>query len=244
MPSLSQSGRVSQFGWVAAAIVTLALAALAFVHFRETPPETPVLRYDYSPAREYVAGVRHRSGTSGSFPTESASSSARGSSDGKHPLWVRPLDGLDRAAIGWHRRRDVSFWSPDSRTIAFFADGRLKKIDASGGPAIALASAAGARGGSWSTEGVIIFAPGGGGGLERLSFAGGPTASVPGALGRLPWFLPDGRHFLYQNVTAGNGVAPEILVGSLDGGPSKNVAKPVPTPCTPRGTSYNCATAH
>jgi len=224
-PASSQSGGTSRLGWVAAAVVTLALAALAFLHFRETPPETPVLRTTILPPDNTSLDFGNGLGLLALSPDGKRIVFGARTSDGKHPLWVRPLDGLTAQPLAGTDGATFPFWSPDSRTIAFFADGRLKKIDASGGPAIALASAAGARGGSWGTEGVIIFAPGGGAGLQRVSFAGGPTTPVPGAPGRLPWFLPDGRHFLYQNATAGNGAAAEILVGSLDGGPSKKVGE-------------------
>ncbi len=185
-PSRSQSGWASRLGWVAAAIVTLALAALAFVHFRETPPETPVLRTTILPPDNTSLDFGNGLGLPALSPDGKRIVFGARTSDGEHPLWVRSLDGLTAQPLAGTDGATFPFWSPDSRYIAFFADGRLKKIDASGGPAIALASAPGARGGSWSTEGVIIFAPGGGAGLERMSFAGGPTTSVPGAPGRLP----------------------------------------------------------
>jgi serine/threonine protein kinase/dipeptidyl aminopeptidase/acylaminoacyl peptidase len=224
-PSLSRLGQVSRYGWAAAAVVTLALAGLAFLHFRETPPETPVLRTTILPPDNTSLDFTNGLGLPALSPDGKRIVFGARTSDGKNPLWVRSLDGLTAQPLAGTDGATFPFWSPDSRYIAFFEDGKLKKIDASGGPAIALANAATARGGSWGTEGVIIFAPGGGAGLERVSFAGGPTTPLPGAQGRLPWFLPDGRHFLYQNATAGAGVAAEILAGSLDGAPSKKVGE-------------------
>jgi len=109
---------------------------------------------------------------------------------------AQPLAGTEE---GFH-----PFWSPDSRMIGFFSDGKLKKIDASGGPAQALCDAGSGRGGTWSRDGVIIFAPSPNGPLFRVSDAGGNVTQitiVDSAHGesdhRWPLFLPDGKHFLY-----------------------------------------------
>ena len=94
------------------------------------------------------------------------------------------------------------FWSPDSRQLAFFAGGKLKRTAAAGGPVLTLAAAANARGGSWNREGVIVFSPEPRGGLQTIAATGGtpqpltrPAAST--ASHRLPRFLPDGEHLLY-----------------------------------------------
>jgi Tol biopolymer transport system component len=124
--------------------------------------------------------------------------------DGQSAIWVRDLDGLAfRMLLGTEGANSLPFWSPDSRWIGFFADGKLKKIDVTGGPAITLCDVPNARGGSWNREGVIIFAQLAVG-VFRLSAAGGaPTqlTKIDIAAGevthRAPWFLPDGRHFLY-----------------------------------------------
>src|SRR5262249_40076670 len=101
-----------------------------------------------------------------------------------------------------------AFWSPDSRYIAFFAGGKLKTIEASGGPIQDLCDASGNRGGTWNVENVILFAQDGLT-LRRVSAVGG----VPTDIARLdssrkeisqnfPYFLPDGKHFLYISVSA------------------------------------------
>jgi hypothetical protein len=111
----------------------------------------------------------------------------------------------------WHASSDLR--SPDGQFIAFFADGKLKKIDAGGGPALTLADARVGRGGSWSRNGVILFAPVNVPGLQRVSSAGGVSSPVPSEGGSFPWFLPDGEHFLYQE----QGTDFPIRIGSLDG---------------------------
>jgi len=110
------------------------------------------------------------------------------------------------------------FWSPDSRYVAFFAGGKLKKIDISGGPALAIADAAG-PGGSWSPEGIILFAPGNYNPLLKVAASGGspsPATSLEATASRsmrFPWFLPDGRHFLFEDF---DGASSVLRAGSLD----------------------------
>ena len=117
---------------------------------------------------------------------------------------MRPLDSLTAQALPGTEGAEYPFWSPDSRFIGFFAQGKLKKIEISGGPAQALCDAAGARGGTWNRDGVIVFAPSFQDALYRVSASGGGVTSVT-ALDRSgqenshrwPHFLPDGRHFIY-----------------------------------------------
>jgi Tol biopolymer transport system component len=142
--------------------------------------------------------------------------------DGGPRLWVRqfdqatarPLTGADGAAY--------PFWAPDGRAIAFFADGKLKRIDLSGGAPQVLATAPAGRGGAWSADGVIVFAPGTTGALVRIPDTGGTPAAVTELKAgenshRWPQFLPDGRHFLFR-ASLGRLETRGIYVGSLDGG--------------------------
>jgi hypothetical protein len=141
-------------------------------------------------------------------------------------LSAQPLAGTEGASL--------PFWSPDSRFIGFFANSKLKKIDAAGGPAQTLCDAPNGRGGTWNRDGVIVFAPDIFSPLYRVSQAGGAPAPLPLDKSRkeqvqhFPYFLPDGRHFLYRagDTTAysrdeGNGV----YVGSLDSSEYKLILK-------------------
>jgi eukaryotic-like serine/threonine-protein kinase len=207
---------------VTAAIAVVAALILAFLYSRETLPEAAVLRMSILLPDNTTPDFPNGLGLPALSPDGKRIVFGAQTSDGKSPLWVRSLDALTAQPLAGTEGSAFPFWSPDSRFIAFFADGKLKKIDASGGPALTLADAPLGRGGSWSRDDVIIFAPANtGGALLRVSSAGGASSPISGVQGRLPWFLPDGRHFLYQS-QPGNGNL-TIRLGSLDGGEGKVV---------------------
>jgi serine/threonine protein kinase len=210
-PSRSRPGWVA---WAVAGVMTLALAALAFFHFREQPLEHQVLQYTLAP------------------PTSNISNMAV-SPDGRHlvintsgqdgpGLWVRSLDSLETRALPGTENATHPFWSPDSRYIAFFAQDKLLKIPLTGGPAQTLCDAPNSRGGAWGRDNVIVFAPSNGNnGLSRVPAGGGVPVPLtrnegPGTH-RWPVFLPDGRRFLYlANLGADGGKDNGIRLASLD----------------------------
>jgi Tol biopolymer transport system component len=134
--------------------------------------------------------------------------------EGKVQLWVRDLDSFSARPLPGTEGGFLPFWSPDSRTVAFQtldAGGKLKRVDVAGGPAVNLREAPYGYGGTWaqdgSQKGVILFAPNRTGGLFRVPAAGGtqtPVTELDQTQGEIlhayPWFLPDGRHFLYTVV--------------------------------------------
>ncbi len=126
---------------------------------------------------------------------------ARKSQSSDATLWVRPLNSLNAQELDGTLNASYPFWSPDGRFIGFFADGKLKKIEASGGAITTLCVASAGRGGTWNKEGAILFAPMALGGLYIVSEDGGPTTNVwttkEGDSDRFPWFLPDGKTFLF-----------------------------------------------
>jgi serine/threonine protein kinase/Tol biopolymer transport system component len=145
--------------------------------------------------------------------------------DGVIRLYVRRLDAVEAHVLSDTDGAQYPFWSPDSRWIGFFTQPGdvLRKIDASGGPPITLCPAPNGKGGSWSPDGEIVFAPSPQGPLHRVAAAGGESAPITEVdenthnSHRLPWFLPDGRHFLF--IARGvNQDDSSIMVGSLDGG--------------------------
>ncbi len=149
-------------------------------------------------------------------------------STGKVQLWVRALDSYSATPLPGTEGGLLPFWSADSRSVGFFADNKLKRVDVTGGAPISLHELDG-FGGAWAPGGDILFAPPAGP-VYRLPAGGGkaePVTTLDASRGetahRYPFFLPDGRHFLYLALnTAGNRHDPanRIWVGSLDGGPA------------------------
>ena len=141
---------------------------------------------------------------------------------GKEQLYIRPLNSVTATPIAGTDEASYPFWSPDSREIGFFADAKLKKIDANGGPPQTLCDSAIGRGGAWSKDGVIVFAAGPQQALLRVSADGGasePASKLDLARGenshRWPYFLPDGKHFLFWARDSRGTLEHAIYVGTL-----------------------------
>jgi Tol biopolymer transport system component/predicted Ser/Thr protein kinase len=144
--------------------------------------------------------------------------------DGQEMLWVRPLHGLAAQALAGTEGATSPFWSPDGRRLAYFAGGKLRRIEASGGASEVLCDALLGRGGSWSREGVIIFVPDVGEAVHRVMETGGPARPITRldrARGenshRWPAFLADGRHFLYMSWRGAGLTSHDVYVGDLEG---------------------------
>ncbi len=193
-----------------AGVALLGAAVLAFVHFRETPPEQAVM---------YVSLPMPELGTAGFLSL---------SPDGRRvvagiplaPLAVRNLDAAEWTTIESSRGARTPFWSPDGRSIAFFADGKLKTVSASGGPAKELCGETGlGQGGTWRSDGTIVFASETGP-MRRASASGGACTPVmkadPQRTASLPEFLPDGVHYLYAGQILGNPASRGVYVASLE----------------------------
>jgi len=136
------------------------------------------------------------------------------------PLSLRPLDSEVAKPLPGTESGGATFWSPDSKSIGFVVNQKLKRIDLATGAVQTLADAPTQRGASWNREGTILFAPGGNGPLYRIPATGGQPVQVTQlrtpqeASHRFPQFLPDGRHFLFWIV--GSPDAEGEYVGSLD----------------------------
>jgi Tol biopolymer transport system component len=147
-------------------------------------------------------------------------------SDSKSALWIRPMDSLHARLLPRTEAAGFPFWSPDGRYIGFFAGGKLKKIDTQGGPPAIICDAPDGRGGSWNQQGDIVFTPTVNSPIYRVSASGGPisqlTTQDPSkneTTHRWPWFLPDGRHFIFlagSTFTPSESATNSILMGSLD----------------------------
>lgn len=143
------------------------------------------------------------------------------SQDGKWQLWVRSLNSPDAHLLPGTDDPLEPFWSPDSRSLAFGSQGKLKRVDLSGGSAQVLCDAARMTGGAWSTKGVILFGSDYGSVLYQVPATGGEPKAVTvtntarGDFGHTaPSFLPDANHFLFR--ISMNSNPQGVWIGSLD----------------------------
>jgi eukaryotic-like serine/threonine-protein kinase len=203
-------------GTLMIAVAAIIAIALAFARFRERSPDEVVVRSSIPPPEKTAFSSPVAISPDGRRLAFGASTA-----DGKNQLWVRSLDTLLAQPLADTEGAAHPFWSPDSRFLGFFADGKLERIDASGGPAFTLCAAPNGAGGTWSRNGIIVFAPGNREPLSQVSAAGGvPTPvttldrSRAETTHRWPWFLPDERHFLFVAGNTASGSA--IRVGSVD----------------------------
>jgi Tol biopolymer transport system component len=152
---------------------------------------------------------------------------------GQIRIYVRDLQSPSVRAIPGTEGAQYPFWSADNRSLGFFAGQKLKTIDLAGGLPVVLADAVDGKGGAWSRDGVILFAPDANQSIHRIASSGGTAAPVtrvsPDAgenSHRQPEFLPDGRHFLFAvrgDATAGTSArhGGSIRIASLDGGDNR-----------------------
>jgi Tol biopolymer transport system component len=218
--------------WIAYAVLSLIVigAAAALIFYRPVP-DTRLVQFSVPPppggAFEQAGGV--------TFTVASISPdgrrlafTAKKDSTSKVLLWVRSLDSLLPQSFPGTEGAAFPIWSPDSKSIAFYAEGMLKKVDVTGGPPQGLAeySFAGLRGGAWNRDNVLLLPTNTNGSLSRMPAAGGKPVEVtkllPGQnVHRYPSFLPDGRHFLY--FAGGNNEVSGVYVGALDSSESKRL---------------------
>ena len=165
-----------------------------------------------------------------------------GRADGGSSLWMRPLDSLEAENLAGTEGAEYPFWSPDSRYLAFFADGKLKKIDTTGGPPQTLCEAPTGRGGTWAEDeqggGAIVFAPTNVSPVHRVSSAGGESSAVTAlpeggahVNHRQPRFLPDGRRFLYVGLTrSADATGHPVFLGDIESSSSSTPETEEPKP--------------
>ena len=142
-------------------------------------------------------------------------------------LWVRELNAPGARRVPGTENADYPFWSPDGAHLGFFANGSLRRIALSGGPAKILAAAEAGKGGAWSPSGSIVFTPSSYDAIHVVGESGGEVriltdlAAAPASEShRLPSFLPDGERFLFMARKADGGASGTphaVLVGALDG---------------------------
>ena len=209
-----------RLAWVAFAIAVLTAALLTVGYVRRAPAPPLQTRFEITPPAELASVGSPRISPDGRYLVFRGVDSA-----GSAQLWLRPMDSLDaRPLAGTEGARGDSrpMWSPDSRHIAFFVGGKLKKVPVAGGPAQTICDANGADG-SWSTRGEILFDGEASAPLMRVAAAGGvakPEVTADDLEGGIslgwPEFLPDGEHFVYLAETSEE--ENKVMFRSLDSG--------------------------
>jgi Tol biopolymer transport system component len=184
---------IAAFG--AAVLIAIVLAA---VHFRETPPPPPATARFQIPLPPKSTFGNHLSIS----PDGRLIAFVAGGADGRSLIWVRPIDGLEAHALAGTDDAGYLFWSPDSRFIGYWAPGKLKRVEAAGGPSQTICETGLVLGSAWSTDGFIVFGGNAGRGLSRVPASGGTATlvtQVDGSEASHTWpvVLPDGKHLLY-----------------------------------------------
>ncbi|HVH27818.1 MAG TPA: protein kinase [Vicinamibacterales bacterium] len=217
--------------WVRAVVAALALAALITAVSALTaarPPTAPEMRLE-------ISGPATTSPASLAISPDGLQVVYLAELDQRPQLWIRRLDSDAARPLPGTDYAQLPFWSPDSKSLGFFGGGKLKRLDIAGGSPKDLADAPQGYGGAWNEGGTIIFCANNRD-LFRISAEGGEPIQLTHlqrpqqTSHRHPWFLPDGRHFLYfATGPEGRGIyvdsldesTPKRLLGTdTDGGPA------------------------
>jgi Tol biopolymer transport system component len=211
--------RREQIAWTALALVTLLAAAFVWLPRSALPgAASPEMRLELNtpPTTDVTSLAISPDGQKIVFAADA---------QGGPRLWVRALGSVSSQPLPGTERGQFPFWSPDSKSIGFFADGKLKRLDIDTGALQSLTDAIAGRGGTWNADDVILFSPNATGRLWRVSARGGEATQVThgGDRGsdRFPVFLPDGNHFIMYV----QGLASGVYLGELAGAPPRRLVE-------------------
>lgn len=230
-PQSSASG--SRLAWMVAGVAVLVALAAGAAYLFRTPNAAAVVRSSIlpSPGTSFVT-MLPSSGPPALSPDGTSLTFTARDEKGRVQLYVRRLNSLVGQSLDGSDDAMYPFWSADSREIGFFAEGKLKKIAASGGPPQTICEAVNGRGGAWNLDGTIVFAPGTQNPLMRVSAAGGtpvPASSLNISQSenshRWPAFLPDGKHFLFWARTSRGPHENVVYLGELGSQQTKVLMK-------------------
>jgi Tol biopolymer transport system component len=215
-----------------AAVLLVAVAILAWNYNQRVPEAAHIVRSSLLPP----SGSSYESDNFAVSPDGARLAFVAVGREGKSTLWVRSLSVANAQEFSTTEGAVYPFWSPDSRHVGFFADGKLKTVDSENGAVKILCNAQAGRGGTWNRDGKIVFAPYIIGPLHAVADGGGEPVPVTKIVRdgtaeahRWPFFLPDGKHFLYLADWNGPADAQSngIYVGSLSSNASKLISSDI-----------------
>ena len=213
----------SRLPWLVAGIAALIALSVVAAYIFQSPKPTAVVQSSIlpPPGTSFVT-MLPASGPAVLSPDGTRIAFTARDDKSKVLLYVRPLTSLSAQPLPGTEEATYPFWSPDSREIGFFIPGKLKKINASGGPAQTVCDSISGRGGTWNKAGVIVFTSSSNQPLLSVSAEGGtpvPASKLDVSQAenshRWPTFLPDGKHFLYWSRTSRVGQSPVLYIGEL-----------------------------
>ncbi len=212
-----------RMAWALAGLLGVTTGILAYVHLRRPASPTLAFRATLAPPPESSLIPFDELGIALS-PDGRQLAFVANADDGSKKIWVRDLSEMTARALPETAGAWYPFWSPDGRHLAFFADGKLKRIDLRGGAPQVVTDAPSGRGGAWGRDDVILFCPSLRSGIHRVPAGGGtptPVTRIDGETEtshRWPHLLPDGRHFLYllRARVSGKPEVGRLMLGSLD----------------------------
>jgi len=216
--------------WWAAAVVAL-LAVVLWLGIFAHPHPRVVRAYLTPPPNAAFDFTGDFSGPPVLSPDGTRVAFAARAPKDRSSIWVRSLDGTTAERLAGTEDVYAQFWSADGKWLGFFADGKLRKISATGGPVTILADAPNARGGTWNADNLIVYTPDYRDCLWKISASGGAPARATKldpskhSTHRWPSFLPDGKHFLFfaTNHSGGHREDNGIYLGSVDSDASQLV---------------------
>jgi len=219
-PVLARRRSSQRLAWIIAAVAAAAAVVFAIGFVLRAPVTPHTLRVSILPPDQHsfdpLSIALSPDGTKLAFVASAA--------EGAPQLWVRPLDSTAAQPLAGTEDASFPFWSPDSHSLGFFGQGKLRIIEASGGAVQTLADAPQPRGGSWGSQGTIIYTPDAISALLRIPAAGGTPSRAIGqekadsSVGspRWPVFLPDGKHFIFFQFAPDNQGGAKVYLGALD----------------------------